>query len=127
LAVDAGEYLKIPLGTDAKDGFAIISREDRYLEKHKWHLSNTGYSVRNRTDNRRNNLRVVTRQINALNTGIRSNNTSGYKGVSYNKVAHKFGARITRNGINRHLGLFDTPEKAYQAYLTAAEVLDKMV
>ena len=39
----------------------------------------------NPLDNRKENLRICTNQQNAMNRGKRSDNTSGYKGVSYKK------------------------------------------
>lgn len=47
-----------------------------------------------RDDNRIANLREATSQLNSLNTGIYKNNTSGSKGIYYNKRAksgrHRF-------------------------------------
>src|SRR4051794_35927015 len=40
---------------------------------------------RDPSDNRRENLRCVTRRQNTLNRRLNSNNKSGYKGVSWNK------------------------------------------
>jgi len=39
----------------------------------------------NKLDNRRVNLRLVDRRIQSINRGIKSDNTSGVKGVSFNK------------------------------------------
>src|SRR4051812_9570503 len=49
---------------------------------------------RDSLNNQRNNIRLATRNQNMWNIGIRSNNTSGYKGVSYHKQSGKFNARI---------------------------------
>lgn len=71
----------------------------------------------NKLDNRRSNLRVVTVSENLYNTSIRSDNTSGYKGVSFVKdCRHKWEARIHKNGKKRVLGYFDTPEDAARMY-----------
>ena len=71
-------------------------------------------------NNRRSNLRVCTRQQNNCNTNKQSNNTSGFKGVSFFKRDQKFVAQIGINGKKRHLGYFATPEAAHEAYSQAA-------
>ena len=45
---------------------------------------------------------------------IQSNNTSGYRGVSYNKNKRKYEAYITDNGIVHKLGYHNTKEAAAQ-------------
>lgn len=50
---------------------------------------------------------------------LKRNNTSGYRGVSWHKVASKWGAYIRVGGIRRYLGVFDTAEEANRAYLRA--------
>lgn len=70
-------------------------------------------------DNRLSNLRLATRRQNVANSKIRSNNTSGHRGV----VRHrdKWQASIGKTE-RRHLGTFKTPEDAAKAYdLAAAE------
>ena len=64
---------------------------------------------RNKLDNRRMNLRKVTRQQNALNTDA--------TGISWNKNAKKWSASIMIDGKHVHLGLFDQKEKARNARL----------
>ena len=49
----------------------------------------------------------------------KSTNKSGYVGVYYHKSAGKWAASITKNGKAKHLGLFETPEKASEAYQLA--------
>lgn len=38
---------KIPLGVDAKDGYAVVDEEFAWLDEYKWFLSDGGYAVRN--------------------------------------------------------------------------------
>jgi hypothetical protein len=66
-------------------------------------------------DNRFCNLRDVDRVANELNKGIQSNNTSGFKGVSYQKQSGKWEAYICRNKRKKSLGVFATPELAFKA------------
>ena len=66
------------------------------------------------------NLRVVTKQENAMNAGVRSDNSTGYKGVSYHKRSGKYRAYIAINGKQKHLGLYTSADDAARAYATAA-------
>jgi hypothetical protein len=54
-----------------------------------------------------------------LNRGLRTNNTSGYTGVS--RMRTKWCANITINGKHKYLGDFATKEAAAAAYRKAAE------
>lgn len=71
-------------------------------------------------DNRRCNLRVATKSQNGMNRKINCNNKSGFKGVRYHNRDKCYYAQITANGVKKHLGTFDTPEQAYDAYCKAA-------
>ena len=67
-------------------------------------------------DNRIRNLRECNRSQNLQNTNKRSDNTSGYKGVSWSKQMKKWGVRACINGKYKHLGLFQDIEEARQCY-----------
>lgn len=69
----------------------------------------------NRLDNRRSNLRTASRSQNLINKGKQSNNTSGYKGVSWHKVVGAWGVNIGLNGKCVHAGYFDSIEDAVRA------------
>jgi hypothetical protein len=73
----------------------------------------------NSLDNRIENLRAATASENQGNTAVRKDNTSGYKGVSRHRDG-KFQAAITKNKKRYYLGLYNTPEEAYEAYCEAA-------
>ena len=66
-------------------------------------------------DNRKNNLRIVTKQQNAMNSKLYANNTSGYKGVYWDKKREKWLSQITYNRKTIFLGYFDDIEKAIKA------------
>lgn len=71
-------------------------------------------------NNRRQNLRLATARQNQCNQKIRSDNTSGAKGVSWCKNRQKWQAGIYINGKRKALGRFDTKEEAFSAYKQAA-------
>jgi len=74
-------------------------------------------------NNRRGNLRAATRSQNNHNSRVRTDNTSGIKGVVWHKPRGKWAARIKLNGKNRHLGLFRCPTAAALAYAKASRAL----
>ncbi len=71
-------------------------------------------------DNRRSNLRLATRTQQAANTGLRSDNTSGYKGVSWDRSRRCWYASIRNDGRSVALGGYPNPEDAARAYDVAA-------
>lgn len=70
-------------------------------------------------DNRRENLRVVTSRQNQCNTGKYRNNTSGYKGVHWQKRSKRWETKIKIYGYTKYLGTFLTKEEAYKVYCEA--------
>lgn len=70
----------------------------------------------NGLDNRRHNLRPCSKWQNRSNAGKQCDNTSGYKGVSWNKSNEKWQAQTSLRGQRVHLGFFPAPEDAYAAY-----------
>jgi hypothetical protein len=77
-----------------------------------------------KTDNRIVNLRLATCQENHQNqSSPQTNNTSGFRGVTWHKQHRKWMAQIMVNGKHKHLGYFDTAEQASEAYVTAKREL----
>lgn len=74
-----------------------------------------------RDDNRACNLRVATASQNIANSKTSKRNTSGFKGVCWNKVCGKWQAGIRVLGKSLHLGLYSDPVEAHKAYLAAAK------
>jgi hypothetical protein len=69
-----------------------------------------------RTDNRWSNLRLVNRQDNLRNMGVRKDNTSGVPGVSYDKSKNKWHAYIHVHTSERlSLGYFPSIDEAIAA------------
>jgi hypothetical protein len=74
------------------------------------------------SDNRKENLRIVTQSQNCKNlTTKRSNNSSGYKGVSWDSRKGKWMAKITVNYKAIYLGMYENKHDAAKAYNDAAE------
>jgi len=77
----------------------------------------TDHINRNRLDNRKSNLRMVTNQENCINKGLNSNNTSGFIGVSFSNVDKKWDARLRINYKTICLGNFKNKQDAIIARL----------
>lgn len=117
-------------GTPGNDGRRIIHyRGQGFLATRIVWLMNTGawpteqvdHKNTNPTDDRMENLRLATHAQNCWNSRVRSDSAIGIKGVMACK--DKFQARIQVNKVKVHLGTFDTPEEAGQAYRLAAKKL----
>lgn len=74
----------------------------------------------NPSDNRIVNLRPATYAQQAGNKRIFRNNTSGYKGVTYDRGRGHWKAYIYIGSRRKHLGVFDDPVEASRAYEAAA-------
>lgn len=69
-------------------------------------------------DNRKSNLRPATQAQQQYNRGPRRQNRSGFKGVRARGPVWL--ARIKRDGVECHLGVFEEAEAAARAYDAAA-------
>lgn len=78
-------------------------------DKHIDHMNH------NTLDNRKQNLRKSNDLLNSRNRSLPSNNTSGYKGVSWKKREQKWAAYITIYGKQKELGLYDDINEAIEA------------
>lgn len=75
----------------------------------------------NSLDNQKHNLRTATRRQNCSSRAISKSNTSGFKGVFFQKGgARKWMAQIMVNYKTKYVGIFDTPLMAAAAYDVAA-------
>ncbi len=66
------------------------------------------------------NLRDATVAQNNRSRGALRNNTSGFKGVNWDKRTSRWRAKIAIDGTRLHLGYFDDPQDAANAYDLAA-------
>lgn len=108
-------------------GIAMCNEwKDNFEAFWEWSLSN-GYNSNLSLDRINNdgnyepgNCRWATRETQARNTRmLRSTNTSGANGVSWDKNKKKWIAYIRANGKHKHLGTFTTIEQAIGARQTA--------
>jgi hypothetical protein len=74
-------------------------------------------------NNKIDNIREATYTQNNMNMKLRSNNTSGFKGVSWSAKRKKFIVQIRMNNKITYVGQFDSAEKASEAYQKAALAL----
>lgn len=83
--------------------FVMDAEDGEYID----HIS------RNTLDNRKRNLRSITQSKNMQNrSGKNSNNTSGYRNVSYVKAEGKYIVQLQIDGKNKRLGKFDDVHEA---------------
>ena len=111
-----------------KKPFPKIKQLDIYMhrlvfDKYKNKIFYVDHINSNKLDNRMCNLRYATNQQNQANSKISSNNKSGYKGVSWDKVNKKWVAQVMLNHKNIKLGRFSKKEDAYLVYCNAGEKL----
>jgi AP2 domain len=78
---------------------------------------------RDTLDNRRQNLRKATHAENIRNRQRQKNNTSGFKGVTWDEYWGKWRVRIGYAGRRIHIGRFQSAKEAAHAYDDAAKKL----
>lgn len=115
-------------GNVGTNGHARVGLMGRYVQAHRvvWLLSTgewpTGFVDHINgcpTDNQMANLRIATKSENAQNSGTRSDNRTGFRGVGWSAARKKFRARICVDGKRRIVGYFDDPKDAARAYAAA--------
>jgi HNH endonuclease len=74
-------------------------------------------------DNRKENLRLATKQQNAWNRLIARKDKKEPKGVGWHKRIQKYQTRIRVNGGYEHLGYFDSVEEAKAVFEIRASQL----
>jgi hypothetical protein len=70
-------------------------------------------------DNRIANLRLADSSEQKMNGGWRTDNTSGYRGVTFDKRRMKWKAQIKMRGKHHNIGHYDSPLEAHAAYAAA--------
>lgn len=77
----------------------------------------------NKLDNRSDNIRIVSKSQNAMNSKTPSNNPLGLKGVSFDKRRNKYRAYIKLDQKQIHLGHFSSIKDAIEARLMSEKNL----
>lgn len=112
------------IGCKDKHGYLLVRFAGALLKCHRvafaihhkrWPSFDIDHKNGIRTDNRISNLREANRQQNAMNQGLRSDNTSGHKGVHWRKIERKWWAQIQISGKCKSLGLYDDINEAINA------------
>src|SRR5271157_6281687 len=88
--------------------------------KGTWPANDLDHINRIKNKNKQINLREANRSQNGANREKYANNTSGFKGVSYNKRDKKIVAQIAVRNRHIHLGYFSNTLEAAVAYDKAA-------
>lgn len=118
-------------GAIRSNGYWYVAIDGKsYLRARLAHFYVTGYwpqeidhKNRNTADDRWCNIREATRQTNMANTRRYSTNTSGHKGVHWDKARKKWMAHITVQYKYIMLGRFAKKSDAIRARLAAAKKL----
>jgi len=87
-----------------------------------WPAGDLDHINQDKYDNRITNLREATRKQNMQNVTRHKHNTSGFKGVAWHKQRNRWRAYIFIDYKQKHLGLFETKEKANEARLDAEKI-----
>jgi hypothetical protein len=119
-----------PTGCDNGHGYLVTSVNSKLYPTHRLiFLYHHGYLPilvdhinGNTKDNRIENLREATYSQNNYNATKKSTNKSGYKNVFWCNTRQKWTVQLCTEGINRHIGYFDSIELAVSA---AAEARHK--
>lgn len=133
-------------------GIAIIDIEDiDKIKEYKWNLGSHGYGIctilqkcihnlimgetdsgntvdhinRNRLDNRKENLRIITHQENTINQRIGSKNTSGFLGVGWDKSNNKWQVLIKKGEIKKSKRFKEIEDAVKQRLLWELELFGK--
>ena len=134
-----------------KNNVVLFDEDDSdFIFSHKWHIGGDGYVItynqgkqkrlsrlllkeenpnvlidhinRNIYDNRKINLRKTNKQFNSFNEKpIRKNNTSGFKGVTWDKQTNKWAAQITITDKSIKLGRFANKNEAIKISITVVK------
>jgi hypothetical protein len=104
------------------EGYAVSTENYKQIRMHRVIMDHVpdgeiiDHINGNGLDNRRVNLRISDNSKNQANRGLLTNNTSGYKGVTYHKGKRKWMARLAHMGREFFLGYYSTKEDAAKAY-----------
>lgn len=117
-------------GTADKDGYWQIQIDGKIYKSHRlaWFYVtgipptfDVDHKDTVKSNNSWGNLRPTTQFLNNGNCRKRKTNTSGFKGVTWDKSRNKWMAQIQVNKRFVYLGRFNDPAQAHEAYKAAAQ------
>ena len=121
--IDSGDIGKVEhLKWRVEGGYVVATEKGRSVKLHHSIIGKpksgfvTDHKDRDRLNNRKTNLRFATSAENAFNTSLNKKNTSGLKGIWFDKSRRKFVARIRINRTSINLGRFTNKYDAALAY-----------
>ena len=129
---DRGNQIKagMPAGK-ADHGYVSVHLKGRQYPAHRliWAMHGNVPAVtidhinRNRSDNRIENLRAATKNQQLFNVGLRSDNRSGVKGVSWHKYSNAWRGQVYFQGKSYHAGIFKNKDECIDAVKVLRERL----
>lgn len=118
-----------PIGWLHRTGYRYVTILGHHYKEHRliwlhvygeWPKDQLDHIDGVRSNNRVDNLRDVDGSRNQWNkSGPNSNNSTGFLGVHFDARCKRFAAGIKVRGRRAHLGYFDTPQAASDAYQDA--------
>lgn len=119
---DKEEYEKIKQYTwyeNTTTGYVTTQSYNNHFDLHRYIMNAQSNEIVDHIhgketilDNRKSNLRIVTKQQNNINRGLQSNNKSGVTGVRWIEKTQKWQARIGYQGKTITIGNYDNFDNA---------------
>lgn len=123
-------YANKAAGSIRTDGYLTIAINRKNYYAHRlawiymtgeWPMQQIDHIDLNKSNCKWSNLRSATNSQNHANIDIRTDNTSGFKGVYFQRRTRKWCADIIVRSKKLHLGSYTDPKDAGQAYMKAAK------
>lgn len=118
------KYSGNPVGSKDSDGYLTTKIKAKTYKVHKlvwvflykkWADFEIDHIDGDKTNNRKHNLRDVSKSHNQKNASKRKDNTSGCTGVTWNKAVKKWQSSLSHKKKRIHLGYFEDINDAIKA------------